>query len=124
MDNLQEQKKEALQAVNEYLQKLIPGMGTLCGELKGNRQPDTDVFLNQCVDGLNWVIEAYNRASDVMDAEKIQDSKQEMNGRLMELGTAIREKEDGKIAEILEGAVVPFLKDLSEAIGQSAGMAE
>lgn len=124
MDNLQEQKKEALQAVNEYLQKLIPGMGTLCGELKGNRQPDTDVFLNQCVDGLNWVIEAYNRASDVMDAEKIQDSKQEMNGWLMELGTAIREKEDGKIAEILEGAVVPFLKDLSEAIEQSAGMAE
>jgi hypothetical protein len=124
MDNLREQKKEALQAVDEYLQKLIPGMGTLCGELRGNRQSDTDVFLNQCVDGLNWVIEAYNRASDVMEAERIHNSKQEMNERLVDLGTAIRDKEDGKIAEILEHAVVPFLKDLSEAIEQSVGKAE
>ncbi len=120
MENLQEQKKEAMQAVGEYLQKLIPGIGTLCGELQGNRQSDTDVFLNQCIDGLNWVIEAYNRASDVLDAERIHSSKQEMNDRLMDLGAAIRDKEDGKIAEILESAVVPFLKDLAEAIGQSA----
>ena len=124
MDNMQEQKKEALQAVDEYLQKLIPGMGTLCGELRGGRQPDTDVFLNQCIDGLNWVIEAYNRASDVLDAEKIHISKQEVNGRLTDLGAAIRDKEDGKIAEILESAIVPFLKELSEAIEQSADHGE
>lgn len=50
-----------------------------------------------------------------MDAEKIHTEKQELNASLMELGAAIREKEDEKIARILEEAVVPFLSDLKEA---------
>lgn len=120
MDNLQEQKKEALQALDEYLQKLIPGMGTLCGELRGDRQPDTDVFLNQCMDGLNWSIEVYNRVSDVLDGNLIHSSKQEINAGLVALGEAIRNKEDGKIADVLENAVVPFLKDLEEAAKRPA----
>ena len=102
MNHLQEEKREALQALDEYLRKLVPGMETLCGELKGSRQPDTDVFQNQCIDGLNWAVEVYNRVSDVLDLEKIHISKQEMNGQLGALGAAIREKEDGRIAEILE----------------------
>lgn len=35
MDHLQEEKKEALKTAGEYLEKLIPGIGTLCGELRG-----------------------------------------------------------------------------------------
>lgn len=115
MDNLQEEKKEALKAAGEYLERLIPGIGTLCGELRGNRQPDTDEFQKQCIDGLNWVIEIYNRITDIVDAEKIHTEKQTLNASLMELGAAIREKEDEKMARILEEAVVPFLSDLKEA---------
>lgn len=115
MEQLLEEKKEAVEVAREYLEKLIPGMETLCGELKGDRQPDTDDFQKQCIDGLNWVIEIYNRTSDVMNAEKIRMEKQELNARLTELGTAIRDKEDGKIAQMLEDAVIPFLKDLKEA---------
>lgn len=115
MDNLQAEKKEALQAVGEYLEKLIPGMKTLCDELKGDRQPDTDDFQKQCIDGLNWVIEIYNRISDVIDMEKLHITKQKFNESLGELGTAIKEKEDAKIAEVLERAVIPFLTDLKEA---------
>lgn len=115
MEQLLEEKKEAVEVAREYLEKLIPGMETLCGELKGDRQPDTDDFQKQCIDGLNWVIEIYNRTSDVMNAEKIRMEKQELNARLTELGTAIRDKEDGKIAQMLEDVVIPFLKDLKEA---------
>ena len=115
MDHLQEEKKEALKATGEYLEKLIPGIGTLCEELKGNRQPDTDEFQKQCIDGLNWVIEIYNRVTDVVDMKKIHTEKQELNASLMELGAAIRDKEDEKIARILEEVVVPFLSDLKEA---------
>lgn len=115
MDNLQEEKQEALKAVGEYLERLIPGMRTLCAELKGDRQPDTDEFQKQCLDGLNWVIEIYNRIADVLDTQKIHISKEEFNRQLGELGTAIREKEDGKIAQALEQAVIPFLTDLAEA---------
>ena len=112
---LMEEKREAVEVAREYLEKLIPGMETLCGELKGDRQPDTDDFQKQCIDGLNWVIEVYNRTRDVMDTEKIHVEKQELNEKLMELGTAIKDKEDGKIAQMLEDVVIPFLKDLKEA---------
>ena len=115
MDNMQAEKQEALQVLGEYLEKLIPGMKTLSEELKGDSQPDTDDFQKQCIDGLNWVIEIYNRVSDVIDSEKINAAKQEFNNRLGELGTAIREKEDAKIAELIETAVIPFLEDLKEA---------
>lgn len=115
MDNLQMEKQEALQVVGEYLDRLIPGMKTLCTELKGDRQPDTDDFQKQCIDGLNWVIEIYNRIKDVVDAEKIHITKEEFNDRLGELGVAIRDKQDAKIAEVLESAVIPFLTDLAEA---------
>lgn len=115
MNQLLEEKKEAVEVAKEYLEKLIPGMETLCGELKGDRQPDTDDFQKQCIDGLNWVIEIYNRTSDVMDTGKIHVEKQELNAKLMELGTAIKDKEDGKIAGILEDTVIPFLRDLREA---------
>lgn len=115
MEQLLEEKKEAVEVAREYLEKLIPGMETLCKELKGDRQPDTDDFQKQCIDGLNWVIEIYNRTSDVMDTGKIRMEKQELNARLMELGTAIKDKEDEKIAQVLEDTVIPFLKDLKGA---------
>jgi len=114
MDNTQAEKQEALQAMGQYLERLIPGMKTLSEELKGDRQPDTDDFQKQCIDGLNWVIEIYNRISDIVNSEKINAAKQEFNNRLGELGTAIKEKEDAKIAELIEVAVIPFLENLKE----------
>jgi len=116
MEHLQEEKKEALKAAGEYLERLIPGIGTLCEELRGDRQPDTDEFQKQCIDGLNWVIEIYNRTTDVINTEKIRTDKQALNEKLKELGMAIRDKEDEKIARLLEEAVVPFLSDLKEAV--------
>ena len=61
------------------------------------------------------MIEIYNRVTDEEDAEKIHTGKEELNASLKELGAAIRDKEDEKIARILEDAVVPFLNDLKTA---------
>lgn len=114
MENILEQKQEALKAMGEYLENLIPGIETLCSELRGDRKPDTDEFQKQCIDGLNWVIEIYNRISDILDKDKIHMEKDALNEKLIELGSAIKEKNDGKIAESMEHTIVPFLKDLSE----------
>lgn len=114
MENLQAEKKEALAAAAEYMEKLIPGMGTLCEELRGSRKEDTDTFQKQCIDGLNWIIEIYNRTSDILNAEKISEGKKALNDNLLELGSAIANHEDSRIADLLEKAVIPFLKELSE----------
>lgn len=52
----------------------------------------------------------------MINTEKIRTDKQALNEKLKELGMAIRDKEDEKIARLLEEAVVPFLSDLKEAV--------
>ncbi len=118
MENLQKEKMEAVEAVGEYLGKLIPGMQALCGELRGNRQPDTDDFRKQCMDGLNWVIEIYNRTADVLDGGKIQEKKEELNAGLLKLGEAMKNREDEKTAQLLEEVVLPFLDSLKKAAAE------
>lgn len=48
--------------------------------------------------------------------DKLLEEKQEFNSCLGELSKAIKAKEDAKIAEVLETAVIPFLSDLKEAV--------
>lgn len=121
MDNILEQKQEALKAVGEYLDNLIPCMENLCGELKGDRQEDTEEFQKKCIDGLNWVIEIYNRITDIIAMEQIHIKKEELNESLIDLGGAIKEKNENKIAGTIESCVLPFLKDLS-AVAKAAAV--
>lgn len=114
MDNILEQKEEALKAMGEYLDNLIPSIETLCSELKGDRKPDTDDFQKKCIDGLNWVIEIYNRISDILDKDRIPMEKDALNEKLIELGGALKDKNDAKTAESMENAVLPFLKALQD----------
>lgn len=116
MEDLKAQKMEALGVAKEYLEKLIPGMNTLCQELKGDRKEDTDQFQNQCIDGLNWIIEIYNRASDVINSDEIHIVKEELNSKIIKLSEALKSKKDIEIADSLETDIIPFLTLLSGLI--------
>lgn len=111
MVEITSEKREALEVMNEYLGKLIPGVETVIQELKEERKPDTDEYVKSCLDGINWVIEIYNRTSDVINAEEEKIKKEEINPTIMDLGKALEKKEDLQIAEALKGVVV-FLKKL------------
>lgn len=115
MVELTQEKREAIEVLKEYLGKLIPGIEAVAQELEEDRKPDTDDFLKKCIDGLNWVIEIYNRVSDVLAKEEKID-KEEMNPVIMELGKALQDKEDLKIAEALRG-VIPFLEEIKMTFG-------
>lgn len=115
MSELTQEKREAIEVMREYLGKLIPGMETLSQELEYDRKPDTDDFLKNCIDGLNWVIEIYNRIADALDEGNKTIDKEEMNPVIMELGLALQDKEDVKIAEALR-KVIPFLTKIKAAV--------
>lgn len=115
MSTLTQEKKEAIEVMREYLDKLIPGMEMVCQELEYDKKLDTDDFLKNCIDGLNWVIEIYNRVSDVFDEGNKTIDKEEINQVIMELGQALQDKEDVKIAETLR-KVIPFLIKIKAAV--------
>lgn len=115
MSELTQEKREAIEVMNEYLDKLIPSIEEAAQELEYGRKPDTDDFVKKCIDGLNWVIEIYNRVSDIINEKEEKINKEEINPIIMELGKALQNKDDLKIAEVLKG-VIPFLKKIKESL--------
>ena len=117
MDTLRAEKMEALEAARDYSERLKRGMQTVAEALHtNNRDADIETLLKQCIDGLNWVIEIFNRTSDVLNEEGIQIQKEQINQSVMELSAALREDDGSKIADCFESGVMPFLEELCQAV--------
>ncbi len=110
-DEIRVQQMEALQVVNEYIEKLIPSMETVIGELNGEKQEDTDAFLKQIIDGLNWVIEVFNGTMSLINEERQLMDKDAINREVVQLSEALIDKNDQRTATVLESGIVPFLKE-------------
>jgi len=121
MRELTLETKEALRVMSEYLGKLIPGMKVLITELRGSRKSDTDNFLKNCMDSFNWMIEIYNRTSDVINEDKERIKKEEINPGIIALGEALKEENDSKTADALESKIIPFLEQLKGAVDEVLG---
>ncbi len=115
MEDLRTQQIEALQVVSGYIDKLIPSMKTIIGELRGTRLEDTQDFLTQILNGMNWCIEVFNGTMDFVNEDKERINKEQVNKGILELGDALKKKDDQKTAQMLETTVIPFLQDLKDA---------
>ena len=117
MDTLRAEKMEALEAARDYSERLKKGMQTVAEALRNNtRDADIETLLKQCIDGLNWVIEIYNRTSDVLNEVGIQIQKEQMNQSVMELSTALKEDDGVKIADCFENGAIPFLEEICQSV--------
>lgn len=114
-EELRTQQIEALQVVGEYIDKLLPSMETVAGELSGEKQEDTDAFLKQIIDGLNWVIEVFNGTMSLINEEREVIQKDEVNQQVIQLSEAFIDQNDSRIATILESGIIPFLKEFKAA---------
>ena len=115
MDNIREQKLEALKSAGEYLEKLIPAMEQVIGELKGDMQEDTVDFLLQIIDGFNFMIETYNVTEDLVNDPERLINDDELEKTVSELSDGFSKKDYKAIASLLESDIVPFLKVFKEA---------
>lgn len=117
VDTLRAEKMEALEAARDYSERLKRGMQTVAEALRiSNRDADIETLLKQCIDGLNWVIEIYNRTSDVLNEEGIQIQKEQINQSVAELSAALKEDDESKIADCFEGGVISFLEEFCQAV--------
>lgn len=116
METMREEKLEAIKAAGEYLERLIPGVKTVAAELRGQKNENTDKLLQQCVDGINWLISIYNRVKDILEEAGFVLDKDNTNQMLGVFGQALQEKSDVKIAEAIENGVVPFLEEMQSGV--------
>lgn len=115
MDDYRQQQVEALQVAHEYSAKVINGIKNVVTELRGGRLPDTDEYLKEIVNGLNWLIEVTNRTLDVINEHEVLIDKERVNDAVTGLGAALSEKDDEQIASSLETGVLDYLKALEAA---------
>ncbi len=110
MDNIREQKLEALKSAAEYLGKLIPAMEEVILEIKGQMQEDTVDYLLQIIDGFNFMIETYNVTRDLVNDPEPLINDDELERTVGNLSDGFSKKDYAAIADELSTDVVPFLK--------------
>lgn len=120
MDNIREQKLEALKVAGEYIEKLLPAMEQVIAELKGDMQEDTVDFILQIIDGFNFMIETYNVTSDIVNDPDKLINDDELEKTVSELSDGFAKKDYKAIGSLLESDIIPFLTVFKKAADKLA----
>lgn len=108
------EQKEALETLIGFNVRLIENMKLIVKELSGERKEDTDKFLNDIVQALNWEIQVVNGTMELLNEGKIRIHKEAFNERIAALGAAIAAKDDAGMAEQFTN-VIPVFEELEKA---------
>lgn len=114
MEDIRKQQIEALETIVEYVPKLAKAFETIAAELKGEKAPDTDEFLKQAVDGLNFVIEMFNVTVALLNEKEELFQKDVIEEKVKAFDQAYQDKDDAKIAEAIEDGIIPFIEIYAE----------
>lgn len=109
MEDIRQQQIEALGMAAEYIEKLIPAMKEIIPELRGQELPDTKDFLNQQMDGLNFVIDIINGTMGLVNEKETILIKDNMEEKVQNLNRALGAQMNPQIADVLEADILPFL---------------
>ena len=113
--NIEELQTETMDSMKEYIGVLVPKMNGMIDELRGELKDDTWEFLRMMIDGFNWVIEAYNGTSSIINKDK-SINEDDVQKAVNEFGEAFVNKDPIKTADVMELKVIPFLDTISKCI--------
>lgn len=109
MGDIRQEQIETLQFAVDYIKKLVPVFQTVAGELRNEKQDDTIDFLNQAIEGLNFVIEIYNATSPLLNEKEELFQNDVIEEKVQTMNQALMEHDDLKTADAIEGGIIPFL---------------
>lgn len=112
MDNRAEQK-EALETLAEFNIRLINNMKIVVKELSGKRLDDTNVFLQDILNAINWEVQVMNGTMALLNEDTQYIDKEDFNEKIIALGNAVNAKDDIKMAEAFE-QIIPLFEKLGE----------
>ncbi|MEH2944174.1 molecular chaperone [Lachnospiraceae bacterium KK002] len=108
------EQKEALETLLEFNVRLVKNMNIIVKELSGERLEDTEAFLNDIVQAMNWEIQVFNGTMELLNEDKVRIEKEMFNEKIKALGDAIAAKDDAQMAEKFT-EVIPVFEALGEA---------
>lgn len=115
MDERRRNQLDALQTLIKYSDGLIPALQKLIMELRMDLQDDTEDFLGEVINGINWEIEVYNQCSVMINERSSYIDKKNMIGAVKNLGVSLNSGNFDQIADCLEYDFLPFLNKLDLA---------
>ena len=113
---LREQQREALEELDNYLNRLLPAVKSIINELRGEKRADTDELFQAITNGINWTIEVLNQTMEIIN-ESGDIDKENINNAINKLSISIKEQNDLDKAMVLEIYILPFLSTLKSRIG-------
>lgn len=114
MENEFKEEIEALETLKQYNVKVVKALNEIIPELKGEKKEDTDEYLQHIFKGINWELQVLNGTMKYLNREKEVVSKDSANEMIIKLNEAVNDKNDEKIAGVLEEDLLPFLEKLNE----------
>lgn len=112
MEERADLQRDILRELISYSDNLILAVQEVIEELRGEDRKDTDEFLNEIIDGINWEIEVYNQCAPLINEKSSYIDKKVMIQAVNNLGTALDSEDKLQIAECLEQDFLPFINKL------------
>lgn len=110
-------QRDILQELIQYSDSLIPALQQVIEELKNkeNEKIDTEDFLGEVINGINWEIEVYNQCAGLINERCNYIDKKVMIASVKSLGMALNSGDLWLISDCLEYDFLPFLNKLDLA---------
>lgn len=115
MEKNRKDQQEALETLIGFNERLIKNMGIIIEELSGKRLEDTDVFLKDIINAMNWEIEVMNGTLSLLNEGEERVDKEKFNSKVVKFGDSIKGKDDVEIAEAIKDLIPEF-----ETLGKAA----
>lgn len=110
-------QRDVLQELIRYSDSLIPALQQVIEELKhkDKEKVDTEDFLGEVINGINWEIEVYNQCATLINERCNYIDKKVMIASVKSLGMALNSGDLWLISDCLEYDFLPFLNKLDLA---------
>lgn len=115
MDDQKKEMVEALETLVEYSPKLIKALEIIPVELRDDRKPDTDEYIQTILKGMNWEIQIINATMSLLNENETLVDGKKINTVLNEFNQVFENKDDVALANQFEANILPLFQQLEEA---------
>ena len=102
MEEREQLQRNVLKELVAYSDNLIPALQIIIEELRGEELEDTNTFLNDVINGINWEIEVYNQCASLLNEKSSYIDKKAMITAVKHLGISLNSGDKLLVADCLE----------------------